>query len=89
MSKDWEIGSNFVKEPKITKNLELVEKLKVIGKKHNITTGEIAISWTLKHPAVTGAIVGARSAEQVDGVMKAKGLELNDDEVIALETHFS
>ena len=88
-AEDWRLKWDEFKEPKITKNLELVEKLKVIGKKHNITTGEIAISWTLKHPAVTGAIVGARSAEQVDGVMKAKGLELNDDEVIALETHFS
>ena len=86
---DWRLKWDEFKEPKITKNLELAEKLKEIGKTHNRTAGEIAISWTLKHPAVTGAIVGARSAGQVDGVMKAGELELNDDEVNALETHFS
>ncbi len=86
---DWRLKWDEFKEPKISKNLELAEKLKEIGKTHNRTAGEIAISWTLKHPAVTGAIAGARSAEQVDGVMKARGFELNDDEVNALETHFS
>ena len=86
---DWRLKWDEFSEPKITKNLKLAEKLKEIGKKQNRTAGEIAISWTLKHPAVTGAIVGARSAGQVDGVMKAGELELNDDEVNALETHFS
>jgi aryl-alcohol dehydrogenase-like predicted oxidoreductase len=86
---DWRLNWDEFKELKITKNLELAEKLKEIGKTQNRTAGEIAISWTLKHPAVTGAIVGVRSAEQVDGVMKAGEFELNDDEVNALETHFS
>jgi aryl-alcohol dehydrogenase-like predicted oxidoreductase len=86
---DWRLKWDEFSEPKITKNLKLAEKLKEIGKRQNRTAGEIAISWTLKHPAVTGAIVGARSAGQVDGVMKAGELELNDDEVNALETHFS
>ncbi len=86
---DWRLNWDEFKELKITKNLELAEKLKEIGKTQNRTAGEIAISWTLKHPAVTGAIVGVRSAGQVDGVMKAGEFELNDDEVNALETHFS
>ena len=86
---DWRLKWNEFKEPNITKNLKLAEKLKEIGKTYNRTAGEIAISWTLKHPAVTGAIVGARSAGQVDGVMKAGELELNDDVVNELETRFS
>jgi aryl-alcohol dehydrogenase-like predicted oxidoreductase len=86
---DWRLKWDEFKEPKITKNLELAERLKEIGNTHNRTAGEIAISWTLKHPAVTGAIVGARSPEQVYGVMKAGEFELSDDEVNALETNFS
>jgi aryl-alcohol dehydrogenase-like predicted oxidoreductase len=77
------------KEPKLTKNLKIADELKEIGKRHNRTAGELAIAWTLKHPAVTGAIVGARSAEQVEGVMKAAELELNDNEVTTLEKHFT
>jgi len=88
-AEDWRLRWEEFKEPKITKNLGLAEKLKKIGKTHNATAGEIAISWTLKHPAVTGAIVGARSAAQVDGVMNVRSFKLDEDEVNELEAHFS
>jgi aryl-alcohol dehydrogenase-like predicted oxidoreductase len=88
-AEDWRLRWEEFKEPKITKNLELADKLKEIGKTHNATAGEIAISWTLKHPAVTGAIVGARSAAQVDGVMNVRSFKLDEDEVNELEAHFS
>jgi aryl-alcohol dehydrogenase-like predicted oxidoreductase len=71
---------NF-KEPLLTRNLELAELLKTIGRRHGRTAGEVAIAWTLRHPAVTGAIVGMRSAKQVDGVIGAMEFRLSADEI--------
>ncbi|MBV8051820.1 MAG: aldo/keto reductase, partial [Acidobacteriaceae bacterium] len=47
--------------------------------------GEVAIAWTLRNPAVTGAIVGARNARQANGVMRAGELRLSDKEVNEIE----
>jgi aryl-alcohol dehydrogenase-like predicted oxidoreductase len=82
---DWRSRSaNFI-EPKLTENLILAEKLKAVGKKYNRSAGEIAIAWTLKNPAVTAAIVGARNPVQVNGVMKAAEILLNDEDIKLLE----
>ena len=68
-------------EPRLSKNLELVEHLKAIGSRHGRTPGEVAIAWTLHNPAVTAAIVGIRSAKQVDGVIGAADFRLTQAEV--------
>ena len=68
-------------EPALSRNLELAEFLKKIGARHNRSAGEVAISWTLRHPAVTGALVGFRSAEQVAGVIGAMDFRLSPREV--------
>jgi aryl-alcohol dehydrogenase-like predicted oxidoreductase len=67
----------------------LVERLREIAKRHNRSAGEVAIAWTLHHPAVTGAIVGARNARQAEGVMRAGDLRLNDKEVNEIEDFFA
>ena len=71
---------NF-QEPLLTRNLELADLLKTIGQRHGRTAGEVAIAWALRHPAVTGAIVGMRSAKQVDGVIGAAEFRLSPDEI--------
>jgi len=71
---------NF-QEPRLTRNLELAELLRTIGKRHGRTPGEVAIAWTLRHPAVTAAIVGMRSAKQVAGVIGAAEFRLSPQEV--------
>jgi aryl-alcohol dehydrogenase-like predicted oxidoreductase len=71
---------NF-QEPLLTRNLELAELLREIGAKHGRTPGEVAIAWTLRHPAVTAAIVGLRTPAQVDGVIGAMEFRLSDAEV--------
>jgi aryl-alcohol dehydrogenase-like predicted oxidoreductase len=68
-------------EPKLTRNLELAELLKRVGARYGRTAGEVAIAWTLRHPAVTAAIVGMRSAKQVDGVIGALEFRLSGDEI--------
>ena len=73
------------KEPKLSKNLELVEKLGEIGARYGRRPGEVAIAWTLRNPRVTGAIVGARNAKQVEGVMRAGDFHLNAEEIAEIE----
>jgi aryl-alcohol dehydrogenase-like predicted oxidoreductase len=73
------------KEPKLSQNLALVEKLKEIGARHGRSAGEVAIAWTLRTPAVTAAIVGSRSAKQAEGVMGAGEFRLNDAEIAQIE----
>ncbi len=67
-------------EPKLSKNLALVELLREIGAGYDVSAGEVAIAWTLCHPAITGAIVGMRNAAQAKGVMGAASLKLSSDD---------
>jgi len=78
---DWRRNNKEFQEPRLSANLELVELLKRIGAPHGRSAGEVAIAWTLRHPAVTGAIVGGRNAAQVDGVVGAAEFRLEMDEV--------
>ncbi|MGC2764173.1 MAG: aldo/keto reductase [Candidatus Acidiferrum sp.] len=73
------------KEPKLSQNLELVEKLGEIGARYGRRPGEVAIAWTLRNPRITGAIVGARNAKQVEGVMRAGSFHLNGEEIAEIE----
>ena len=72
-------------EPALSKNLELAELMKRIGARHGRSAAEVAIAWTLRHPAVTAAIVGMRSPEQVTGVLGAMDFRLTDKEVTEIE----
>lgn len=73
------------KEPRLSKNIELVERLRKVGARHGRGPGEVAIAWVLRHPAITGAIVGARNAKQAEGVMSAGELQLSAEEVAEIE----
>src|SRR5258707_4239800 len=73
------------REPRLSKNLELVERLRQVGARHGRTPGEVAIAWTLRHPVVTAAIVAARNAQQVHGGMGATDLKLTSEEIAEIE----
>jgi aryl-alcohol dehydrogenase-like predicted oxidoreductase len=73
------------KEPRLSRNLELVDRLRAVGARHGRGPGEVAIAWVLRHPAITGAIVGARNAKQAEGVMQAGELKLTKDEIAEIE----
>lgn len=73
-------------EPRLSKNLELVEKLKEIGARHRRTAGEVAIAWTLRNPVVTGAIAGARNAKQAEQVFRAGDFRLDAEEIAQIES---
>ena len=82
---DWRRNNKEFQEPQLSNNLALVEVLRGIGTRHDVSPGEVAIAWTLRSPVVTGAIVGGRSAAQVDGVVRAATLRLSPDEVAEIE----
>ena len=83
---DWRSRNPEFQEPKLSKNLELVEGLRAIGKRHGRAPGEVAIAWTLNHPAVTAAIVGARNPGQVEGIIGAGKWRLTEEEIKEIET---
>lgn len=81
---DWRRTSERFQEPQLSRALRVVELLKTIGDEHGSTPGEVAVAWTLANPAVTGAIVGARSAKQIEETARAAGLMLTTEEVALL-----
>ena len=81
LPEDWRRNLPGFKEPALSRNLQLVELLRQIGQRHGRTPGEVAISWTLHNPAVTGAIVGFRSPQQVAGVIGAGEFRLQPAEL--------
>ena len=82
---DWRTRNPEFREPKLSKNLELVERLRAVGTRYGRTPGEVAIAWTLRLPAVTGAIVGARNAKQTEGVMRAGELKLTPQDLAEIK----
>jgi aryl-alcohol dehydrogenase-like predicted oxidoreductase len=82
---DWRTKNPEYQEPKLSRNLGLVEELRKIGSRYGASPGAVAIAWTLRQPAVTGAIVGFRSAKQVDGLLAAADLRLMAEEIARVE----
>ncbi len=75
---DWRSRNDEFQEPKLARNLELAELFRRIGKASDATVAEVALAFVLHHPAVTGAIVGARTPEQIDGWIGALDYRLSD-----------
>jgi aryl-alcohol dehydrogenase-like predicted oxidoreductase len=77
---DWRRRNPEFSEPRLSRNLKLVEFLREIGAGHNVSPGVVAVAWVLHNPAVTAAIVGGRSPQQVEGATPALHFRLTDDE---------
>ena len=82
---DWRKGNPEFQEPRLYRNLWLAELLKNVGRHHGLSAGEIAIAWTLRLAAVTGAIVGGRNPDQVDGILDAANFRLSEDEIDGID----
>jgi aryl-alcohol dehydrogenase-like predicted oxidoreductase len=81
---DWRKRDPRFREPQLTRHLALVDRLRAVADRHGTTPGAVAVAWTLRNPAVDGAIVGFRRPDQVDPILAAAGLELGDDEAIQI-----
>jgi aryl-alcohol dehydrogenase-like predicted oxidoreductase len=73
---DWRARAAEYKQPRLHRNLALRDALKPVARRYGTTVSAVAIAWTLGWPGITGAIVGARSAAQVDGWIGAATLRL-------------
>jgi aryl-alcohol dehydrogenase-like predicted oxidoreductase len=73
---DWRRRSPEFQNPNLSRNVALRDALRPIAQRHSSTVSSVAIAWVLSWPGVTGAIVGARSPEQVDGWISAGSLVL-------------
>ena len=82
---DWRSKSDTFREPQLSRNLELVERLQRVAERHGVEPGAVAVAWTLRNPAVDGAITGFRRPDQVDPIVAAADLELSDGDVRELE----
>jgi aryl-alcohol dehydrogenase-like predicted oxidoreductase len=86
---DFRRNAKNYQEPHLSRNLAIAEFLKGIGARHDVSAGVVAIAWTLANPAVTAAIVGARSPEQVEGVWPAAKFRLSKDEMQEIEEYLT
>jgi len=82
---DWRKKDPEFTELKLSKNLALAERVKQVADKHKVSPGAVAIAWTLSNAAVTGAIVGARNASQVQDIIGGAELKLMSEDVALLE----
>ena len=82
---DWRKRDARFREPQLSRNLELVERLAAVADRHDTTPGAVAVAWTLRNPAVDGAIVGFRRPDQVDPILAAASLELTDEDLAEIE----
>jgi aryl-alcohol dehydrogenase-like predicted oxidoreductase len=82
---DWRKSDPRFREPQLSRNLALVERLKTVAARHDSTPGAVAIAWTLLNPAVDGAIAGFRRADQVDSILTAVSIELTGDDIDEFE----
>jgi aryl-alcohol dehydrogenase-like predicted oxidoreductase len=85
-SDDWRSRDPRFREPLLSRQLALVERVEAVAARHGASPGAVAVAWTLRHPAVDGAIVGFRRPEQVEPILAAATLELDDDDVAELES---
>jgi aryl-alcohol dehydrogenase-like predicted oxidoreductase len=82
---DWRSRDPEFREPKLSKNLKLVDRLRGIAEKYGSPVGQVAVAWVLRNPAVTAAIVGARSPQQIEQNVGAVELHLTDGDVAQIE----
>jgi aryl-alcohol dehydrogenase-like predicted oxidoreductase len=82
---DWRSHDQRFQDPELSHNLQIVDRLAAVAERHDTVPGAIAIAWTLRNPAVDGAIVGFRSPEQVDPLLEAANVELSNDDITTIE----
>ena len=82
---DWRKNDPRFSQEKLARSFELVPRLrKVADELHAVSGGAVALAWTLRHPAVDGAIVGFRIGGEVHAVIGADEIALSDEVAASL-----
>ena len=82
---DWRKHDNRFREPRLSRGLAIAKRLEEVAERLDTSPGAVAVAWTLRNPAVDGAIVGFRRPDQVDPIIAAANLELDEDDVATIE----
>ncbi len=82
---DWRKTDPRFTEPQLSRHLALAARLRTVAARHGTTPGAVAVAWTLRNPAVDGAIAGFRRPGQVDPILTAAGLELTGSDIAEIE----
>src|SRR2546430_6210823 len=82
---DWRKRDPRFQEPQLSEQLALVARLEAVAQRHGAASGAVAVAWTLRNPAVDGAIVGFRRPDQVDPIVEAANLQLSEDDIANVE----
>ena len=85
MRDDWRLNSPDFQSPSLDRNLALRDALIPIARREGVQTSAVAVAWALAQPGVSGAIVGARSPEQVDGWLPAARLALTEADLAEID----
>src|SRR6202034_3766643 len=88
-SDDFRRNAKNYQEPLLSRNLAVADFLAKIGARHEVSAGVVAIAWTLHHAAITAAIVGGRSAKQVEGVLPAASFRLSEEEFAEIQSYLA
>jgi hypothetical protein len=81
---DWRKSGNVFGQKLFTadnfaRNLEVVDELKGLAEQRNVTLPNLALSWVLRHPAVSVALVGARTPYEIEATQGALGREFSPE----------
>src|ERR1039458_4141263 len=82
---DWRKHDPRFNEPQLSRHLDLVASLNADADRYDTTPGAIAVAWTLRNPAVDGAIVGFRRRDQVVPILTAAALDLTNQDIAEIE----
>lgn len=83
---DWRKTDPRFTEPQLSRHLALAARLQAMADRHGVTPGAVAVAWTLRNPAVDGAITGFRRPAQVDPILTAADLELTSQDMTEIES---
>lgn len=78
---DWRARREAFRSPLLERNLALADALRPVAERHGVSVAAVAVAWTTGSAGVTGAIVGARSAAQVDAWADAGAVELTESDL--------
>lgn len=67
------------------RNLAIADVVKSVAGRTGRTASQVAIAWTLRNPAVTSPIIGARTLAQLEDNLGALEVEFSDQDVAELE----
>lgn len=81
-SANW-IGD--LSNPRFERRLGIVEELLPIAEARGVSLAQFSIAWSLRHPAVTSAIIGPRTMEQLESCLGAASIQVTDEEAARID----